>query len=150
MNDKRCRKIKFYLHNYYNIDKLIEERKECIIESISPTSRTWLMNGNTLENQTIKLIEDWKIIEQKIEQQIVSPQQSKSFRKKMVRIQREKERKERERRKKNGEDISLDVSTIEVTEEQANQLLLKYSESKKNQQVRIEREKNNEIEIKEK
>lgn len=68
----------------------------------------------------------------------------------MVRIQREKERKERERRKKNGEDISLDVSTIEVTEEQANQLLLKYSESKKNQQVRIEREKNNEIEIKEK
>lgn len=68
----------------------------------------------------------------------------------MVRIQREKERKERERRKKNGEDISLDVSTIEVTEEQANQLLLKYSESKKNQQVRIEREENNEIEIKEK
>ena len=68
----------------------------------------------------------------------------------MVRIQREKERKERERRKKNGEDISLDVSTIEVTEEQANQLLLKYTESKKNQQVRIEREKNNEIEIKEK
>ena len=68
----------------------------------------------------------------------------------MVRIQREKERKERERRKKNGEDISLDVSTIEVTEEQANQLLLKYSESKKNQQVRIEIEKNNEIEIKEK
>ena len=65
MNDKRCRKIKFYLHNYYNIDKLIEERKECIIESISPTSRTWLMNGNTLENQTIKLIEDWKIIEYK-------------------------------------------------------------------------------------
>ena len=55
----------------------------------------------------------------------------------MVRIQREKERKERERRKKNGEDISLDVSTIEVTEEQANQLLLKYSESKKNQQVNI-------------
>ena len=68
----------------------------------------------------------------------------------MVRIQQEKERKERERRKKNGEDISLDVSTIEVTEEQANQLLLKYSESKKNQQVRIEREENNEIEIKEK
>jgi len=65
MNDKRCRKIKFYLHNYYNIDKLIEERKECIIESINPTSRTWLMNGNTLENQTIKLIEDWKIIEYK-------------------------------------------------------------------------------------
>ena len=65
MNDKRCRKIKFYLHNYYNIDKLIEERKECIIESISPTSRTWLMNGNTLENQTIKLIEYWKIIEYK-------------------------------------------------------------------------------------
>ena len=65
MNDKRCRKIKFYLHNYYNIDKLTEERKECIIESISPTSRTWLMNGNTLENQTIKLIEDWKIIEYK-------------------------------------------------------------------------------------
>ena len=65
MNDKRCRKIKFYLHNYYNIDKLIEERKECIIESINPTSRTWLMNGNTLENQTIKLIADWKIIEYK-------------------------------------------------------------------------------------
>ena len=65
MNDKRCRKIKFYLHNYYNIDKLIEEIKECIIESINPTSRTWLMNGNTLENQTIKLIEDWKIIEYK-------------------------------------------------------------------------------------
>ena len=65
MNDKRCRKIKFYLHNYYNIDKLIEERKECIIESINPTSRTWLMNGNTVENQTIKLIEDWKIIEYK-------------------------------------------------------------------------------------
>ena len=65
MNDKRCKKIKFYLHNYYNIDKLIEERKECIIESINPTSRTWLMNGNTLENQTIKLIEDWKIIEYK-------------------------------------------------------------------------------------
>ena len=34
----------------------------------------------------------------------------------MVRIQREKERKEREKRKKNGEDISLDVSTIEGTE----------------------------------
>ena len=42
---------------------------------------------------------------------------SKSFVKKMLRIQRQKERKERERQIKNGKDVSMDVSDVVITEE---------------------------------
>lgn len=55
--------------------------------------------------------------------------------KKMLRIQKQKERKERERLQKNGKEVSMDLSDVVITEEQTQQLLTKYSQSKKNQDV---------------
>lgn len=63
------------------------------------------------------------------------PQASKSFMKKMLRIQKQKERKERERQLKKGQKVSMDVSDITITEEQTSQLFEKYTHSKKNQDV---------------
>ena len=57
MNKEKINKILFYLYNYENIDDLIEQ------------SIAWIKskqgNGNTLEDQVIKLIEDPLILEYK-------------------------------------------------------------------------------------
>lgn len=55
--------------------------------------------------------------------------------KKMLRIKKQKERKERERLLKKGKVVSMDLSDVVITEEQTQQLLTKYSQSKKSQEV---------------
>ena len=62
MNKEKINKILFYLYNYNNIDNLIEKRKTDIIEKTNISSIAWRKskqgNGNTLEDQVIKIIED--------------------------------------------------------------------------------------------
>ena len=66
---KKINKILFYLYNYENIDDLIEQRKNEIIDTVNVSSIAWIKskqgNGNTLEDQVIKLIEDPLILEYK-------------------------------------------------------------------------------------
>ena len=61
MNKEKINKILFYLYNYENIDDLIEQRKNEIIDTVNVSSVAWIKskqgNGNTLEDQVIKLIE---------------------------------------------------------------------------------------------
>lgn len=69
MKDETIKKILFYLYNYENIDELIEQRKTEIIDTVNISSVAWIKskqgNGNTLEDQVIKLIEDPLILEYK-------------------------------------------------------------------------------------
>lgn len=69
MNKEKINKILFYLYNYENIDDLIEQRKNEIIDTVNVSSIAWIKskqgNGNTLEDQVIKLIEDPLILEYK-------------------------------------------------------------------------------------
>lgn len=69
MNNEKFKKILFYLYNYENIDDLIEQRKNEIIDTVNVSSVAWIKskqgNGNTLEDQVIKLIEDPLILEYK-------------------------------------------------------------------------------------
>lgn len=69
MNKEKINKILFYLYNYNNIDNLIEKRKIDIIEKTNISSIAWIKskkgNGNTLEDQVIKIIEDPLILEYK-------------------------------------------------------------------------------------
>lgn len=69
MNKEKIDKIIFYLYNYNNIDTLIEQRKTDIIEKTNISSIAWMKakqsNGNTLEDQVIKIIEDPIILEYK-------------------------------------------------------------------------------------
>ena len=69
MNKEKINKILFYLYNYENIDDLIEQRKNEIIDTVNVSSVAWIKskqgNGNTLENQVIKLIENPLILEYK-------------------------------------------------------------------------------------
>ena len=69
MNKEKINKILFYLYNYENIDDLIEQRKNEIIDTVNVSSIAWIKskqgNGNTLEDQVIKLIEDPLIREYK-------------------------------------------------------------------------------------
>lgn len=69
MNKEKINKILFYLYNYNNIDNLIEKRKTDIIEKTNISSIAWRKskqgNGNTLEDQVIKIIEDPVILEYK-------------------------------------------------------------------------------------
>ena len=69
MNKEKINKILFYLYNYENIDDLIEQRKNEIIDTVNVSSVAWIKskqgNGNTLEDQVIKLIEDPLILEYK-------------------------------------------------------------------------------------
>lgn len=69
MNKEKINKILFYLYNYDNIDNLIDQRKIDIIEKTNISSVAWLKakqcNGNTLEDQAIKIIEDSLILEYK-------------------------------------------------------------------------------------
>ena len=69
MNKEKINKILFYLYNYENIDDLIDQRKNEIIDTVNVSSVAWIKskqgNGNTLEDQVIKLIEDPLILEYK-------------------------------------------------------------------------------------
>jgi len=69
MNKEKINKILFYLYNYENIDDLIKQRKNEIIDTVNVSSIAWIKskqgNGNTLEDQVIKLIEDPLILEYK-------------------------------------------------------------------------------------
>ena len=69
MENEKIKKILFYLYNYENIDDLIEQRKTQIIDTVDISSTAWMKsrqgNGNTLEDQVIKLIEDPLIMEYK-------------------------------------------------------------------------------------
>ena len=69
MNKEKINKILFYLYNYENIDDLIEQRKNEILDTVNVSSVAWIKskqgNGNTLEDQVIKLIEDPLILEYK-------------------------------------------------------------------------------------
>ena len=69
MNEEKINKLLFYLYNYENIDELIEQRKNEIIDTVNVSSIAWIKskqgNGNTLEDQVIKLIEDPLILEYK-------------------------------------------------------------------------------------
>ena len=69
MNKEKINKILFYLYNYENIDDLIEQRKNEIIDTVNVSSVAWIKskqgNGNTLEDQVIKLIENPLILEYK-------------------------------------------------------------------------------------
>lgn len=69
MNKEKIDKILFYLYNYDDIDNLIEKRKINIIEKTNISSIAWMKakqgNGNTLEDQVIKIIEDPLILEYK-------------------------------------------------------------------------------------
>lgn len=69
METQKVKKIKFYLYNYYEIDNLINKRREEIIDAIKISNSAWLKSktseGFTLEDQVIKLDNDFKIIEYK-------------------------------------------------------------------------------------
>ena len=67
MNNTDYKKIEYYLYNYSNIDKLIDEIKDGLINSVNVSGSAWRKGitvcNNTLENQVIKIIENKKILE---------------------------------------------------------------------------------------
>ena len=67
MQKEIIKKISFYLYNYNNIYKLINEIKEGLISNINVSGNAWRKGiticNNTLENQVIKIVENKKIIE---------------------------------------------------------------------------------------
>lgn len=67
MNKTDYKKIEYYLYNYNNIDKLINEIKDGLINSVNVSGSAWRKGitvcNNTLENQVIKIIENKKILE---------------------------------------------------------------------------------------
>ena len=67
MNKTDYKKIEYYLYNYSNVDKLIDEIKDGLINSVNVSGSAWRKGitvcNNTLENQVIKIIENKKILE---------------------------------------------------------------------------------------
>lgn len=67
MNKTDYKKIEYYLYNYSNIDKIIDEIKDGLINSVNISGSVWRKGitvcNNTLENQVIKIIENKKILE---------------------------------------------------------------------------------------
>ena len=67
MNKSDYKKIEYYLYNYSNIDKLIDEIKDGLINSVKVSGSAWRKGitvcNNTLENQVINIIENKKILE---------------------------------------------------------------------------------------
>ena len=55
----------YYLYNYKNIDNIIKDINDRIIDNVNVSSSAWLkskqMEGNTLENQAIRLADNKKI-----------------------------------------------------------------------------------------
>lgn len=62
---KAIKEIKFMLHNYSKIDKLIDKRKEELIENMNLSTAAWLrgikQNSNTFENVIASFDDDWQI-----------------------------------------------------------------------------------------
>ena len=62
MNEQEYNQIKFFLYNYKNIEKLIEERKSELISRINVSNVNYLKglkeDTNTLENTIWKIDED--------------------------------------------------------------------------------------------
>ncbi len=61
MKDSIFKKTEYYLYNYRDIDKKIDEIREDIIDSVSISSYAHLSGKNTLEEQAIKLADNRKI-----------------------------------------------------------------------------------------
>ncbi len=61
MKQNVFKKTEYYLYNYKNIDKLIDEIRENIIDSVSISCSSHLRGVNTVEEQAIKLAENKKI-----------------------------------------------------------------------------------------
>lgn len=61
MKDSIFKKTEYYLYNYKDIDKRIDEIREDIIDSINVSSYAHLIGKNSLEEQAIKLAENKKI-----------------------------------------------------------------------------------------
>mgnify|MGYP006924288710 CR=1 FL=1 len=61
MKDSIFKKTEYYLYNYRDIDKRIDEIREDIIDSVNISSYTYLSGKNTLEEQAIKLADNRKI-----------------------------------------------------------------------------------------
>ena len=61
MKQNVFKKTEYYLYNYKNIDKLIDEIRENIIDSVSISCSSHLRGVNTVEEQAIKLVENKKV-----------------------------------------------------------------------------------------
>ena len=67
MNEKEFKKIEFYLYNYKNLDKLINDEIEKYVDYSNTSVSAWLKGinrfNNTVENQAIRIANDPKIKE---------------------------------------------------------------------------------------
>ena len=61
MKDNIFKKTEYYLYNYKDIDKRIDEIRENIIDSVNISSYAHLSGKNILEEQAIKLADNRKI-----------------------------------------------------------------------------------------
>lgn len=61
MKENIFKKTEYYLYNYKDINKRIDEIREDIIDSVNISSNAHLSGKNTLEEQAIKLAENRKI-----------------------------------------------------------------------------------------
>lgn len=61
MKDNIFKRTEYYLYNYKDIDKRIDEIREDIIDSVNISSYAHLSGKNTLEEQAIKLADNRKI-----------------------------------------------------------------------------------------
>lgn len=65
MKENIYKKTEYYLYNYKNIDKLIEDIKQDIIDTSDGSVNAWLKglkhNSNSVENQAIKIADSKKI-----------------------------------------------------------------------------------------
>lgn len=61
MKSSIYKKTEYYLYNYKNIDKIIDEIRENIIDSINVSTYSHLIGKNSLEEQAIKLADNKKI-----------------------------------------------------------------------------------------
>ena len=77
MNKTDYKKIEYYLYNYSNIDKLIDEIKDGLINSVNVSGSAWRKGitvcNNTLENQVIKIIENKKILKKSVQKLDIDP-----------------------------------------------------------------------------
>lgn len=68
MEKKIKSKIRFFLYNYNNTNKLIKEKENQIIDSVNISGNQWIRGrycdtcSNSLENQVIRLIENKDIL----------------------------------------------------------------------------------------
>lgn len=72
MKDSIFKKTEYYLYNYIDIDKRIDEIRENIIDSINISTHSHLIGKNSLEEQAIKLADNKKIYNLKKAKVIIS------------------------------------------------------------------------------